>query len=705
MSTEESLKAPLRALLNPRSIALVGASENPNKIGGRPLLYLARHGYKGKVYPINPNRKDAQKYKCYPSLQALPETPEVAIIAVPGDGALAAVRECADRGVRAAVMFSSGFGETSDPKGIETQRLMVEAARAKGMRLIGPNSQGLANFGNGAVLNFSTMFIETPAKDGPIGIISQSGAMSVVPYALLRARGLGIRHCHATGNDADANVAELAAVVAEDPDLKLLLLYLENIRDAQALADAAAVARERGLPIIALKSGRTPAGQEAARSHTGALANEDRVVDAFLAQHGIWRARDTRELVASAELYLKGWRPKGRKLVVISNSGAICVMAADAATQAGMTLAPLASGTKDELKKILPTFATTTNPIDLTAALLTNSALFGQILPVIAKDPAADAFHIGIPVAGEGYDVNAFAADAAVFARRTGKPLVVSAHQALVADRFKAQGMAVFATENEAVAALDQYLSHIELMHRVLERGVQMPETPTLPLGEPHLLDESASLRMAAQHGLTVVEHRHCEDADSAVAAWREFNDAVALKGCSPTIAHKSEWGLVKLNVNDEEDVRRHCATFLTTLRMGGAVSNGVIVARMVQGQRELMLGGRVDPVFGPVVLLGDGGKYVEAIPDTTLLIWPFAESDVYAALKRLRIAPLFDGIRGDPPLDTVALAEACVAVGRMLSDPESKVVSLDLNPLILGAQGEGYTIVDGVVYVAENAG
>lgn len=699
----ESRKAPLRALLNPRSIALIGASENPNKIGGRPLLYLSRHGYKGKVYPINPNRRDAQKYRCYPTLQALPETPEVAIIAVPGDGALAAVRECAQMGVRAAVMFSSGFGETSDPAGIEKQRLMVEASRASGMRLIGPNSQGLANFATGAVLNFSTMFIETPAKDGPIGIISQSGAMSVVPYALLRARGLGVRHCHATGNDADANVAELAAVVAEDPDLKLLLLYLENIRDAAALADAAAVARARGLPVIALKSGRTPAGQEAARSHTGALANEDRVVDAFLAQHGIWRARDVNSLVASAELYLKSWRPAGRRLVVISNSGATCVMAADAATECGLPLAPLAAETRTDLKKILPTFATTTNPIDLTAALLSNSALFGQILPVIARDPAADAFHIGIPVAGEGYDVDAFAADAAVFAKRTGKPLVVSAHQPLVADRFKAQGMTVFTTENDAVSSLAQYLSHLDLMRRVGERGAQRPAAAPQRAGEIRMLDEAGSLREAARHGLRVVEHRHCEDADAAVTAWREFGEPVAIKGCSPTIAHKSEWGLVKLGVDDENDLRRHFSTFLTTLRMGGAVSNGVIVARMARGQRELMLGGRIDPVFGPVVLVGDGGKYVEALPDVTLLVWPFTAIDVHTALKRLRIAPLFDGLRGEPPMDTAALAEACMSVGRMLADPASRVTSLDLNPLILGAQGEGYSVVDGVVYLSEH--
>jgi len=697
----DSSKDPLRALLNPRSIAIVGASENSNKIGGRPLLYLRKHGYRGKVYPINPNRKDVQKYKCFPTLGALPEIPEVAIIAVPGEAAVEAVQTCAQAGVKAGVIFSSGFGETSDPKAIAQQQQMVRIARETGMRLIGPNSQGLANFGNGAVLNFSTMFIETPAKDGPIGIISQSGAMSVVPYALLRARGLGIRHCHATGNDADANVAELAAVVAEDPDLKLLLLYLENIRDAGALADAAAVARERNLPVIALKSGRTQAGQDAARSHTGALANEDRVVDAFLEQHGIARARDVNEWVNSAELYLKGWKPKGRNLVVISNSGAICVMAADVASEQGMPLATLAQSTREDLNKILPSFATTTNPIDLTAALLTNSALFSQILPVIAKDPAADAFHIGIPVAGEGYDVAAFAADSAVFAKRTGKPVVVSAPQALVADRFKAQGMTVFTTESEAVTALNQYLTHLELIQRVRDRNPHMPMAPLQQSGELRMLDEVESLRKVAQHNLSVVEFRHSEDSDAAVAAFREFNEPVVLKGCSPTIAHKSEWGLVKVGVDNEDDVRRHVDNFFRTLRMGGAVSNGSVVARQVKGQRELMLGGRIDPIFGPVVLVGDGGKYVEAMPDLALLVWPFDESDVRAALKRLRIAPLLGGIRGDPAMDVWALTQACVGVGRMLADPDSKVASFDLNPLILGAEGEGYHIVDAVVYVS----
>ena len=406
------------------------------------------------------------------------------------------------------------------------------------------------------------------------------------------------------------------------------------------------------------------------------------------------------EWVGSAELYLKGWKPGGRKLVAISNSGAVCVMAADVATAAGMPMAPLSANTKEDLKKILPAFATTTNPIDLTAALLSNSALFSQILPVIAKDPSADAFFIGIPVAGEGYDVAAFAADSAVFAKRTGKPVVVSAPQAVVADRFRAQGMIVFATESQAIAALNQFLSHLDLIQAAQFRGGMVPigvlrEVPK----DLSMLDEAQSLKAAGQYGLRVVDHRYCDNVDAAVAAFHEFNEPIVIKGCSSTIAHKSEWGLVKLNVNSEEDVRRLYNDFDKTLRIAGATANGVIIARMAKGLRELMLGGRIDPVFGPVVIVGDGGKYVEALPDTQLLLWPFSEADVYRAVKRLRIAPLFDGIRGDLPMDVIALADACMAVGRMLSEPESKIVNVDFNPLILGAQGEGYCVVDGVVY------
>lgn len=294
------------ALLAPRSVAIIGASSDPDKIGGRPIKYMKQFGYAGDIYPINPSRDTVQGLPAYASLDALPAIPDAVVIAVAGDRTVEAVADCAARGVKAVVVMASGFGEVPDPKGKAQQREMVETARAAGMRMIGPNSQGVANFGNGAILNFSTLFTEQQPRDGEIAIISQSGAMSSVPYGLLRSRGLGIRHVHATGNDADINVGELSEAVVRDPDIKLLLLYLENLADPDSLAKAAATAKQRGVPIVAIMGGRSADGQRAAKSHTGAIANEDAVVNTYFQKLGIWRVRSMREMVDTAELYLKG---------------------------------------------------------------------------------------------------------------------------------------------------------------------------------------------------------------------------------------------------------------------------------------------------------------------------------------------------------------------------------------------------------------
>jgi acyl-CoA synthetase (NDP forming) len=701
---KDVLRDSLRTVLNPKSVAVIGASENENKIGGRPLLYLSRHGYKGKVYPINPKRSEIQGFKAYPSLADVPDAPEAAIVALAGDAAIEAVEQCAARGVRTAVVMTSGFGETDPIAGKAKEKRMRDAAHAAGMRIVGPNSQGLANFGTGAILSFSTMYIEAPPLDGPIAVVSQSGAMSVVPYGLLRARGLGVRHSHATGNDADVSVAELASVVAEDPDLKLLLLYLESITDPFFLAETARIAHARNLPVIALKSGRTAAGQEAAKSHTGALANEDRTVDAFLAKHGIWRARDTAELVASAEMYLKGWKPKGRRLVAISNSGAVCVMAADAASTVGMPLAKLADETRAELGRILPGFATTTNPVDITAALLSNSGLFSQILPVFARDAAADAFLIGIPVAGQGYDVEAFARDSAEFARTTGKPLVAAIPQPNIAARFKAHGLPVFATEYEAIAALNQFLSHGELIRAAKDRAGASAHVPAVAAKAPGMLNEADSLQLLAAAGVPVVAHRLCRSADEAAAALAALGGPVVVKGCSADVVHKSELGLVRLGLQDAGQVRAAFAQVQQALSANGAHFDGAIVAKMAHGRREMMIGARVDPVFGPVVVVGDGGKYVEALPDVHLLIPPFTAAEVRQALQRLRIAPLFAGVRGEPALDVEAFMAAVLAVGRLMLDARAGVVNLDLNPVLVGAEGEGCVALDAVVYLQREA-
>jgi acyl-CoA synthetase (NDP forming) len=694
----------LKAALDPRSIAIIGASENPNKVGGRPVHYLDKFGFKGRIFPINPSRSEVQGHRCYKSLADLPEAPEMVIVAVAGDNAIGVVEECAAHGVKVAVVMASGFGEVDAVAGKAKERRMVEAAHRAGMRIVGPNSQGLANFGTGAIASFSTMFMDMDRSEGHVAMLSQSGALSTVPVGFLRQRGIGVRHTHATGNDADITVGELAVAVAEDPEVKLLLLYLESIPEKKYLEELAAVALDRDLPIIALKSGRSEAGRQAAQSHTGALANEDRVVDAFFEHHGIWRAPDMRGLVEATELYLKGWKPRGRRLVAISNSGAVCVMTADAATAVGMPMAKLADETDRKLKGILPSFATTTNPIDLTAALLSNSRLFGDILPVIAEDPAADAFLIGVPVAGPGYDVEAFARDAAAFGKQTGKPLVIAATQRSVADQFAAEGSSVFPTETEAVTALHQFLAHRELMARTRARQA-IRGNDTTPSSLPTssaattMLNEADSLALLAARGIPVVPHRLCRSRAEAIAAFETIGGPVVVKGCSADIAHKSELGLVKLGVRTREEAGEIWAQMEEIIRKHGARFDGVIIAAMAGGRREIMIGAHRDPVFGPVVAVGDGGKYVEIFRDTTLLLPPFSLGDAREALGKLRIAPLFAGVRGEPPMDVDALCDAVVRIGELMLDPAAKVMSLDLNPVLLDSAGKGCVVVDAVVF------
>jgi acyl-CoA synthetase (NDP forming) len=687
----------LESALNPRSVAVIGASENIHKIGGRPIHYMQKHGFGGRIYPINPSRDEVQGLRSYASLDALPEVPDLAMVIVSGQKAVDAVAQCAARGVKSAVIVASGFGETGE-EGRAVQRAMVETARAAGMRLYGPNTQGLANFGTGAIVGFSTMFVEVPPLDGPVGIVSQSGGMSAMAYGLLRGRGIGVRHVHATGNEADITVSDLAWAVAHDPDVKLLLLYLENIADPALLARTAAFARERDLPIVAVKAGRSASGQTAAASHTGSLANEDRTVDAFFRHHGIWRVRDPHAQALAAEAYLKGWRPEGRRLVIVSNSGASCVMGADASEDYALPLATLAPATRADVASRLPGFATTTNPIDITAALLSNSGLFGDVLPALARDPAADMFFINIPVAGAGYDVEAFARDTAAFERETGKPVVVAAWQDSVAAPFRAQGVPTYANENDALGTLAQLVSHAALMRKTIVPWAPQGIAPVLPAGKARFLNEAESLAVLAGAGVPVVAHRVCRTAQQAGEALAAVGTPAVVKACSGDVPHKSEHGLVALNVASVAEASALFERQWATLAELGAAQEGVIVAAMRRGQHEFMVGARIDPVFGPVVVVGDGGKYVEALQDVAVLLPPFAVADVTDALRGLRIAPLLEGVRGDPPLDIEALAVVAVAVGRLIVAAEGAIASIDVNPVLVSARGEGAIVLDALI-------
>ena len=719
------------AVLDPASIAIIGASNDRNKVGGRPVDYLQRFGFQGRIYPVNPGRSVVQGLRCYPTVADLPEVPDLAIVAGAGGAVAEAVRACAAMGVGTAVILSSGFAETG-ADGADRQRELCDLAARAGMRLVGPNSQGIANFGIGAVANFSTMFTQTPPRDGPVAIVSQSGATSAALYSFLREQDIGVRYVLATGNESDLSVPEFALAVARDPAVRLIVLYMESIRNPKLLAKAAEVARARGVPIVALKAGRSPGGAAAALSHTGALVNEDKVVDAFFRRHGIWRARDVAGVVQSAALYLKyGVLARRRSLVVISNSGSSCVMSADIADDLGLELARLSAAARGKIAQTLESFATSDNPIDLTTALLGDSGCAGKVLAALEDEPGGDLVLFSVPVAGEGYDLERIADDVAAFEARTGRLVVVTGTLPSIRSPFGRRGLCTFATEGQALTAVDQLTRHARLLESPLPQSESRSETQPQPQPQPpagtasvvdgpgfrddadtgssdgaesRFLDEAGSLAYLASRGVPVVSHTVCDSVEVAVAAWRVLDAPVAVKACSERFPHKSEHGLIHLNRNTADEVRRAYRDCVDGMAALGVVSARVIVARMCGGRRELAVGARLDPVFGPVVMVGDGGRYVEALPDFAVLMPPFGPEEAMAALRRLRIAPLFGGVRGEAPMDVDAVCRLLVLVGDLYAGAGGTIASLDLNPVMVGSAGEGVRVLDALVELAGNA-
>jgi acyl-CoA synthetase (NDP forming) len=696
-----NIDSRLNAMFRPHSVAVVGATEDRNRVGGRPLHYLREFGYRGNVYPINPKRDTVQGYKAYASLTDLPEVPEVAVLAVAGEQVPRLLRQCATQGIRSVVILSSGFGETG-VEGMKRQEELVASARLLGVRLIGPNAQGVANFENGAVLNFSTMFMEVPPKDGPVAVISQSGAASVMPYALLRERGIGVRYVVATGNDAETSVCELALAAAADPQIQVVLLYIESLSDPSVLAQVACMAHARGAAVVALKSGRSAHGAKAAASHTGALVNDDALIDAFFEAYGIWRVDDVHGLVNAVELYLACGLRAAKRLVVMSHSGAVGVVCADTSEKLGIQLAELDRGTIQTLTGIMPGFATAQNPVDLTAALLADGSLFRRTLDALAVDPQADMFLIGVPVAGEGYDLPSMVVDTADFLRRTGKLIVVSAPQASVRKAFREAGVPVFSHETDALDALRQVSSHAALVRVAAGRDIytQPPtQSSLLPRNAGTVtLSEAESLALLQSAGIPVVPHRLCQNPSEAIQAFRDLGPVVVVKACSAEIPHKSEYGLVFLNQRSEKEVLRAYEECVARVRAVNKQLDGVLIASSVRGNREFALGVKQDAMFGTAVMVSDGGKYVEVLNDFAVLLHPFTKQDVIHKLARLRIAPILAGVRGEPPVDLDAVAQAAVALGRFAAAQADSIVSIDLNPLIVGPQGAGAWVVDAVI-------
>jgi acyl-CoA synthetase (AMP-forming)/AMP-acid ligase II/acyl-CoA synthetase (NDP forming) len=455
------VRPSLERLLAPRSVAVVGASDNPHKVGGRPIRYLLEQGFGGRIYPVHPRAGEVQGLQAYAALDQLPEVPDAVVLCIGAEQAEHQLAECARLGVGHALLFASGYAEIG-AEGRLRQEALAGIARAGGVRLVGPNSIGVAS---GAVLSFASIYSDHAPLDGPVAIVSQSGAFGVSAYALLREAGWGVRCVAATGNEADADTADLVDALARRQGVRLVLLYVEHVPDPVRMAAALDTARERGVAVLAVRSGRSAHGRRSADLHTGSAGAAGDELDALFEAHGCRTVSGLVELVGAVPLYLGPSPGVGAgglpRLALVSNSGASCVLAADEAQARGLPLAPLSADAEQRLAELLPSFSLNRNPVDLTAMLLAEPALLGAVMQVVLHDEAVDAATLGLlAVGGPSYDLPRFVRECRAVVDGVGKPLAVYSPHAHVREAFARSGFAVFPGEAEAMQALQAFALH-----------------------------------------------------------------------------------------------------------------------------------------------------------------------------------------------------------------------------------------------------
>lgn len=685
------MQEALKALLSPKSIVIIGASSDVNKINGRPLHYLARDGFAGRLYPVNPKYREIGSLRCYPDLESLPETPELGVIAVAAERAVEAVGQLGKRGVKVAIVFSSGFAEVG-PAGAKLEDELRATARAHGIRVCGPNNLGLVNAFERMPLTFS-QYADEPAPPGPVAFVSQSGAFGTAVATRARAVGVGLGYFVSTGNQADITAVEVLDAVLEDPRISVALAYLEGLRDGTRLIAVADKALALGKPLIVTKVGRSAAGQRATLSHTGSLAGEDAVFDSVMRQHGVIRAHDeVHALDLAAALEACPLAAAGG-VGLITMSGGAGVLMSDCAEELNLQVPVLALDTRACLKAILPGFAAVGNPVDVTAQGAIDIAVFGPTLELVLEDPAIGACVVWMQHMHRVADsmVSLFIETK----RRSSKPFIVCwlAAPPLAIERLRAAGVCVIDGTRRSVQAAAAVVEYGEARRRfAAERAnptVAAPPQCTSRVGVSEVVPSIEARDLLSRFGFGTVASRLAVTADAAARCADELGYPVAVKIESADLPHKTEVGGVRLGLADQEQVAHATAAVLAAARQHAPDTRiaGVLVQRMAAPGVELVLGVRRDPAFGPIVMVGLGGVFIEVLKDVVFAAAPVTEQHAACMLQRLRGRAVLDGVRGRPPVDRAALVQAICALSRFaMAHPE--VTELDLNPVFAGPDG-----------------
>lgn len=662
----------LNVFAAPNAIAVFGASNDPNKIGGRPIAFLKKAGYGGIIVPINPNAQSVQGLPAFPDLNAAAIDVDLAIIALPARFVLPAVRACAAQGVKAATIFSSDVAE-------EDLMGALSAARGAGMRILGPNSLGSFSTGGGVFATFATALDGAWPKQGEIAIVSQSGAFGSYLYALMDRAGGGLSHVLATGNELDLTVADLVGMLAGDRNTKVIVIALEGVRQGAELMTAVAHARRTGKSVIAMKTGRSAAGRIAAATHTGALAGEGAVFDAALRQSGALIARNLDEAADYARILVRRPRMAGCDLGIVTTSGGIGVLLSDYAEDVGLRVRAMPEPAQKKIKDILP-FADGANPIDSSAQILSDMSLFGQMLEIVIEEGGYDALVVFLAHIGRNDAHFAAVAPGLLAARRAHPdlPIIVSM-VATEANKIRLEdaGIPVFEDPERAVRAATALRA---------SPAEQLPAQSKLPDVEaPEArLNESAAADWLTSAGVPMAAQRHVTHKDSAIRAANDLGFPLVLKVSSPDILHKSDVGGVCVGLTSPEAV---AAAFSSVIKRAedavrDAKIDGAILAEMVADGPELILGTTIDPDFGPVVMVGTGGIQAELYKDVVFRTAPISPGEAMAMLDDLEGSALLNGFRGGPVADRNAVGAVISRVSHLADHFREIGLRIEINPL-----------------------
>ncbi len=683
----------------PRSLAVVGASSHPEKVGYSILANLIKSGYEGRIFPVNPHADVIQDMQCFKDVASIPETPDLALIVVPAPAVPAAVSGLVEKGTRAAVVISAGFREVGI-KGRELEREVVGTARKGGMRLLGPNCLGIMN----TALPMNASFARKMPPRGSIGVISQSGAICTSLIDWARSESVGFSKLVSLGNSADLVESDFLDALGDDDETTVISMYIEGVSDGERFFRSLRAA-SRKKPVVIFKAGITQAGAQAASSHTGALAGSEAAYEAVCEQAPALRARSVEELVQLSRSLATQPVPRGTNVAIVTNAGGPGIIASDACERAEMTLARITGKSLDSLRKYMPPAGSMHNPVDVLGDA--DSILYAIAAETLLDDPAVDAVLV-ILTPQAMTEIYRTADEVIRLGRHSTKTIICSFMGSGSVDapvsRLQKAGIPNIPYPDQAMLILGR-------MHeRHLQTARPSSRSPRLQVDKAGVAGIFASYRKRGEtqvspedcrrvldaYGIPYAPLRFAPDEESAVGLAAEMGYPVVLKIVSPQIVHKTDVGGVVLDIRNAKQLAEAYGDMMSQARreVPGAKILGVTVQKMVPQGKELILGMAKDPQFGPLVMVGLGGIYVEAFRDVAFRLAPISTWDASRMLHELRAYPLLRGVRGEEPVDIEAVENVLLRISRLAQD--NRVLSeMDINPLMVYNAGGGCACVD----------